>query len=75
MGESQELGKPTETLADIVRAMRGRAEDGRVDGAPWAWYAERIEAAWKRERARLMAESRSWEECIKRAEESWDDVY
>ena len=52
-----------------------RAEDGRVDGAPWAWYAERIEAAWKRERARLMAESRSWEECIKRAEESWDDVY
>ena len=36
---------------------------------------DRIEAARERERARLMTEPRSWEECIKRAKECWDDVY
>lgn len=30
-------------------------------------YANRIEAAWRRERDMLMAEPRSWEECVERA--------
>lgn len=30
-------------------------------------FADRIEAAWKREIDRLMSEPRSWEECVERA--------
>ena len=39
-----------ESLSDIVAQMRGRGEDGRMDRHLWNEYADRIEAAWKRER-------------------------
>ena len=39
-----------ETLSEIVAQMRGRGEDGRMDRRLWLDYANRIEAAWKRER-------------------------
>ena len=39
-----------ETIEDIVEAMRGRGEDYRVDRELWKKYADRIEAAIKRER-------------------------
>lgn len=35
----------TETIAEVVRDMRGRAEDGRMDRALWARYADRVEEA------------------------------
>ncbi len=38
-----------ETLADIVAQMRGRGEDGRMDRRLWLDYADRIEAAAKRD--------------------------
>lgn len=40
-----------ENLSDIVAQMRGRGEDGRMDRRLWLDYADRIEAAWKREKA------------------------
>lgn len=40
-----------ESLSDIVAKMRGRGEDGRMDRHLWNEYADRIEAAAKRERA------------------------
>ena len=40
-----------ESLSDIVAQMRGRGEDGRMDRRLWLDYADRIEAAWKREKA------------------------
>ena len=40
-----------ESLSDIVAQMRGRGEDGRMDRRLWLEYADRIEAAAKRERA------------------------
>lgn len=42
-----------ETLSDIVAQMRGRGEDGRMDRRLWLDYADRIEAAWKRERVEV----------------------
>lgn len=39
----------TETIADVVASMRGRAEDGRADRALWRLYAGRIEAAAARQ--------------------------
>ncbi len=39
-----------ERLSDIVAQMRGRGEDGRMDRRLWLDYADRIEAAAKRER-------------------------
>ncbi len=39
-----------ESLSDIVAQMRGRGEDGRMDRHLWNEYADRIEAAWERER-------------------------
>ena len=44
-----------ETLADIVAQMRGRGEDGRMDRHLWNEYADRIEAAAKREKAEAEA--------------------
>ena len=38
-----------ETFADILRAMRGRGEDGRVDAPLWRKYADRLETAYRRE--------------------------
>lgn len=35
----------TETIADVVASMRGRAEDSRVDRDLWGLYAHRVEAA------------------------------
>ena len=46
-----------ETVADIVAQMRGRGEDGRMDRRLWLDYADRIEAAWKRERANVEADA------------------
>lgn len=46
-----------ETVADIVAQMRGRGEDGRMDRRLWLDYADRIEAAWKRERAKVEADA------------------
>ena len=42
-----------ESLSDIVAQMRGRGEDGRMDRRLWLDYADRIEAAAKRDE-RLM---------------------
>jgi hypothetical protein len=42
-----------ETVSDIVAQMRGRGEDGRMDMSLWRDYADRIEAAWKLERAEI----------------------
>lgn len=47
----------SETVADIVAQMRGRGEDGRMDMSLWRDYADRIEAAWKRERAKVEADA------------------
>ena len=44
-----------ESLSDIVAQMRGRGEDGRMDRRLWLDYADRIEAAWKREKAEIEA--------------------
>ena len=38
-----------ETFAEIVQQMRGRGEDGRVDAPLWRKYADRLEAAHRRE--------------------------
>ena len=46
-----------ETVADIVAQMRGRGEDGRMNRRLWLDYADRIEAAWKRERAKVEADA------------------
>lgn len=46
-----------ETVADVVAQMRGRGEDGRMDRRLWLDYADRIEAAWKRERAKVEADA------------------
>lgn len=45
----------SETIAEIVECMRGRGEDTRMDAALWRRYADRIEAAWKREKAEIEA--------------------
>ena len=42
-------GDLPETVEDILRAMRGRGEDGRIDAPLWRAYADRIEAAYNRE--------------------------
>lgn len=67
-----------ETIADIVAQMRGRGEDGRIDRRLWTEYADRIEAAWERERKIIMNTPRSFDECVERArmdKDGWDDVY
>ena len=77
------MASENETVADIVVAMRTMAkvsEDyvGRfsnpalrlameLEAKTRKSLADRIEAAWKRERDRLMSEPRSWEECVERA--------
>lgn len=48
-----------ESLSDIVAQMRGRGEDGRMDRRLWLDYADRIEAAWKRERDEIEAQALS----------------
>ena len=47
----------SEKIAEIVAQMRGRGEDGRMDRRLWLDYADRIEAAWKRERAEVEADA------------------
>lgn len=47
----------SEKIADIVVQMRGRGEDGRMDKSLWRQYADRIEAAAKRERAEAEADA------------------
>ena len=70
--ENEQESEKRETVADIVAEMR------RGTKLPGFWrscalnkileyHADRIEAAWKRERDRLMTEPRSWEECVERA--------
>ena len=51
------MNENRETITDIVEAMRGRGEDGRMDMSLWRDYADRIEAAWKRERAEVEADA------------------
>ena len=46
-----------ETLSEIVAQMRGRGEDGRMDRRLWLEYADRLEAAWKREKAAIEADA------------------
>lgn len=69
--------KKRETLADIVAEIRayGAQPPPRL---MWLEIADRIEAAWKRERESLMLGPRSWEECIeryKKAQEIHSDPY
>lgn len=47
----------SEKIADIVAQMRGRGEDGRMDMWLWRQYADRIEEAWKREKAEIEADA------------------
>ena len=44
------MSENRERIADIVKEMRGRSEDGRIDRALWAKFADRIEAAHAAER-------------------------
>ena len=46
-----------ETLSDIVAQMRGRGEDGRMDRRLWLDYADRIEAAAKREKSEIESDA------------------
>ena len=77
-----------ETLADIVADIRERAENAMRNGERLVhneavanmltFVADRIEAAWKRERAMLASEPRSWDECVwraKKAKENSDELY
>ena len=59
-----------ETIADIIAEMRRREKSHyypKVARNIMHQYSDRVEAAWKRERDRLMSEPRSWEECVERA--------
>ena len=76
-----------ETIVDIVAEMRnGPCCWLTLEGIPqnchdnelFYKFADRIEAAWKRERNILMTTPRSLEECAERArknKDGWDDVY
>ena len=46
----RKVSENRERIADIVKEMRGRSEDGRIDRALWAKFADRIEAAATAER-------------------------
>jgi len=46
-----------ETVSDIVAQMRGCGEDGRMDMSLWRQYADRIDEAWKREKAEIEADA------------------
>lgn len=75
-----------ETGSDILKEMRGNEWDSpafnrcaleaaREIAREWA---DRLEAAWERERKVLMSQPRTWEECVERAlkdKEGWDDCY
>ncbi len=81
--EEQERARSRETVADIVADLRKcaqcwkklaeRIKDSNLGEALktqteiYSILANRIEAAWKRERDRLMTEPRLWEECVERA--------
>lgn len=59
-----------ESIESIVAEMRRREKSRyypKVARNIMHQYAGRLEAAWKRERDRLMTEPRSWEECVERA--------
>lgn len=83
-----------ETVADIVAAMRAMARvsetfvdrfsnpclrmEMEMEAKMRKRLADRIEAAWKRERDRLASEPRSWAECVERAmkaRENSDELY
>lgn len=66
------MASENETVADIIAEMRrGTKLQGYWSSSDLneilIYNADRIEAAWKRERDRLMSEPRSWEECVERA--------
>ena len=44
------MSENRERIENIVSEMRGRSEDGRIDRALWAKFADRIEAAAAAER-------------------------
>jgi hypothetical protein len=73
MMASENENEKRETLADIVAEYRNDADamDNGELYQPTTEYVrrllDRIEAAWKRERDRLMTGPRSWEECVERA--------
>ena len=55
-----------ETVADIAAVLRRYVLPS---------LADRLEAAWKRERDALASQPRAWEECVQRSKEGWNDVY
>lgn len=71
------MASENETLADIVAEIRARA--GVWIAKELKQYdlrlADRIDAAWKRERNALMSQPITWETCVQRSKEAWDDVY
>lgn len=83
MTETGKDAERRETISEVVATMRQRT---KLRGF-WrscdlneilAYHADRIEAAWRRERESLMLGPRSWEECIeryKKAREIHDDLY
>lgn len=83
------MASENESIESIVAKMRGpnsktiRRMSQRLRNGEWRDdfraalkdYADRIKAAWKRERNALMSQPRTWEECVQRSKEAWDDVY
>ena len=82
MIDNEQENEKRETIADIVAIVRraaqyyeGEAEKSegllretfKLSAANYREIANLVEAAWKRERDRLMSEPRSWEECVERA--------
>ena len=75
---ASESEQENESIESILAEMRREVGDGKdaycgqriirnMDDVSVMQYCDRIEAAWKRERDRLMSEPRSWDECVERA--------
>lgn len=57
MSDNEQMNKKVETVADILEEMRGMGNYQRYSGDHAHALADRIEAAWKRERAKVEADA------------------
>lgn len=57
MSNNEQMNKKVETVADIIEEMRGMGNYQRYSGDHAHALADRIEAAWKRERAKVEADA------------------
>lgn len=79
----EETVEEQETVADVLREMRSNEFDDPRFGRDGLWaarrlardWADRIEAAEKREHKKLLASPKTWKECAEKARTSWNDVY